>query len=397
MPNYSLTRTNKYTSVVDLELLSHQTTNGNPRFDGYPEDAYCSSFKATLSEICPLTNKLWDYKTPSTPVSHYVWYPYSMTLACSGGGVYYNGPTGFPQTNYQYRAGYAYFKLYTSSGTYLMGSTAYALTNASGDVIDQYWNQVAKIESTTHELNNSRNTLTIIDNTEYCAGVVNPSSGTFWTIFPRIVQSGQNVYEAGSVTMTGNMSVSTILDNDSCQLGYITYNNAPIAPTIVSFVTTTTGIRVTCRGDESDSLSSGSIGAVSRVMFFYSTTSGGTYNYLGVDTSITRTLVSGTTYQYVAEVSGGTTLQQGHSYYFKVATVNDVCIQYNSENSGSRAGSALSATQSSPSQYGTSGFVKVYNGTTWNAAPVYVYNGTTWVANSSAISKSDGSGGWIYN
>jgi hypothetical protein len=132
-------------------------------------------------------------------------------------------------------------------------------------------------------------------------------------------------------------------------------------------------------------------------MFFYSTTSGGTYNYLGVDTSITRTLVSGTTYQYVAEVSGGTTLQQGHSYYFKVATVNDVCIQYNSENSGSRAGSALSATQSSPSQYGTSGFVKVYNGTTWNAAPVYVYNGTTWVANSSAISKSDGSGGWIYN
>jgi hypothetical protein len=403
MPNYSLTRTTKYITDNSLQTLSNQD---RIFFTGYNLEGYCSSFTVTntgTDPICSSTNRLWDYKS-SSPSDHYVWYPYSMTLACCGGGVHY--PQYDPTL--QKRRGYAYFKLYNNTGTYLMGSyisgssSAYNLSYSDTEILDANWAHKDNVLVTTKDFTSSRNTLTISGTTTYHAGVSNPDksviSSSFWTIFAKSYQPNQDVFYDSSVAATGSTSLG-LQASDQCHMGYITYNNAPVQPTIVSFVTTTTGIRVTCRGDESDSLisTSGSIGAVSRVMFFYSTTSGGTYNYLGVDTSVTRTLVSGTTYQYVAEVSGGTTLQQGHSYYFKVATVNDVCIQYNSENSGSRAGSALSAVRSSSSQYGTGGFVQVYTTAgTWVNAPIYVYNSAGWQLKSSVFAKNT-STGYIYN
>jgi hypothetical protein len=119
----------------------------------------------------------------------------------------------------------------------------------------------------------------------------------------------------------------------------------------------------------------------------------GTYFYLGKGDSFTRNIFSGATYTYTASISSG--LEQGVSYYFKVATVNDVCIQYEIDHPGSLAASAQSAA--SQVKFGTGGFVNVYNGASWNPAEIYIYNGSSWVLKSSVFAKSDGAGGWTYN
>jgi len=401
MPNYSLTRTTQYTTTAQLQTKANQT---NFDFDGYDQHAYASSFPtnigASSNTVCPVANRLWDYSTPASPVPHYVWYPYSMSMAACGGGVYYPNTGG----SVTYRPGYAYFKLYNSSGTFLMGTTTNTLSvHSPNNVIivgGPGWYLANAVLATTQIFNNSRNTLTITGATTYVAGLANPSTATsFWTVYAEIAQSGQNVYYDTGVTMSGNMTL-TVETTGDCQMGFITYNNAPQQPTSVVFSTMPDGISVTCQSNEINSLYSttGSLGAVSRVSFFYSDTAGGTYTYLGSDTSISRALSSGTTYTYAASITGGTTLNQGGYYYFKVALMNDVCIQYQLENSTAIAAGQQSAQPASPTQYGTGGFVTVYDGvSSWNPAPIWVHNGTSWVQNNAAFAKSDGTGGFIFN
>jgi hypothetical protein len=328
-------------------------------------------------------------------------------MAACGGGVYYPEFSG----TITFRPGYAYFKLYNSVGTFLMGSTTNTLAVRSPNttvVVNSDpltgWYQPANapVLATTQNFNNSRNTLTITGNTTYLAGVANPSTATsFWTIFSKSTgQTGQIIYYDTTVTTTGNMSTATVLDTNIAQMGFITYNNAPQQPTSVVFSTMPDGISVTCQSNEINSLYSttGSLGAVSRVSFFYSDTAGGTYTYLGSDTSISRALSSGTTYTYAASITGGTTLNQGGYYYFKVALMNDLCIQYQLENPTAKASGQPSAQPASPTQYGTGGFVTVYDGvSSWNPAPIWVHNGTSWVQNNAAFAKSDGTGGFIFN
>jgi len=399
MPVYSITRTNQYTTISQLQTFSNQDSI---RFDANDARGYASSFVVTLATICPNANRLWNYSTPATPVASYVWYPYSMSMACCGGGVY------FPEFNgvVSYRPGYAYFKLYNSAGSFLMGSTSTVLSVRSPNnviVVNSNpttgWYQDNTVLATTEVFNSSRNTLTITGNTTYLAGPTNPTTSTsFWTIFSKATgQTGQIIYYDTTVTPTGNISLTTVLDTNLAGLGFITYNNAPAQPTNVTFSNTLDGISVICQSNEANSISSGSIGAVSRIRFFYSTTAAGTYTYVDSDTSITRTLISGTTYQYIASISGGTTLTQGNYYYFKVALMNDVCIQYQAEIPTSIPAGQQSAQPASSTQYGTGGFVTVYDGTNWIPALIYVYNGANWILNSSAFAKSDGAGGWIYN
>jgi hypothetical protein len=402
MPLYSITRAagSQYTTTGALETRGNQD---GIRFDGYDQHGYATSFVATLTTVCPTTNRLWDYSTPATPVAHYVWYPYSMSMAACGGGVYYPEFDGV----ITYRPGYTYFKLYNSAGTFLMGTTTNTLTVYSpnnviivnSDPLTGWYHTSAAIKATTQNFNNSRNTLTMTGNTTYLAGVANPSTSTsFWTILAKSTgQTGQNFYYDTTVTISGNMSTATVLSSNTAQMGFITYNNAPKQPTSVVFSTIIDGISVTCQSDETNSISTGSVGAVSRIRFFYSTTATGTYTYFGSDTSITRTLISGKTYEYTASITGGTTLNQGGKYYFKVALMNDVCIQYQSENPTTIPAGQQSAQPASPTQYGTGGFVTVYDGAAWNPAPIWVHNGTSWVQKNAAFAKSDGAGGWIYN
>jgi hypothetical protein len=394
MPIYSLTRTTQYTTVSQLQNLANQKTCN---FDGYPQHAYASSFTATLSIICPTANRLWDYSNQVTPVSHYVWYPYSMTMAACGGGVYYPNTGG----TVTYRPGYAYFKLYNSGGTFLMGSSSTTLTvhNPNNVIIinGPNWYLDNPVLATTLLFDNSRNTLTITGNTTYVAGLANTTTTNDWTIIAETTsQANQNVYTDTGVTKSGNMVLNPLKSGD-CQLGFITYNNAPVIPSNVIFTSISNGISVTYQGNEANSISTGSVGAVVSIRFFYSTSANGNYTYFGTDTSISRTLISGTTYQYSGSFSGGSILQQGVYYYFKVASVNDICIQYQIENPTSIPSGEISAVQSLPIQYGNANFVNVYNGTSWNAAPIYVYDGSKWVSKPSSFAKSDGVGGWIYN
>jgi hypothetical protein len=398
MPLYSITRTTQYTTTSQLQTFSNQDS---VRFDANDARGYASSFVATLTTICPTANRLWNYSTPATPVASYVWYPYSMSMACCGGGVYSPEFSGAVT----YRPGYAYFKLYNSAGSFLMGSTSTVLSVRSPNNViivnsDPVtgWYLDNTVLATTQVFNSSRNTLTITANTTYLAGPTNPTTSTsFWTIFAKATgQTGQTVYYDTTVTPTGSISLATVLNTSQAVLGFITYNNAPTQPTSVVFSNTVDGITVTCRSNEANSISSGSIGSVSRVSFFYSTAAAGTYTYFGSDTSITRTLVSGTTYQYTASISGGVTLTQGNYYYFKVALMNDVCIQYQAEIPSSIPAGQQSAQPADSIQYGTGGFVSVFN-TSWIPASIYVHNGSIWVLNSSAFAKSDGAGNWTFN
>jgi hypothetical protein len=193
------------------------------------------------------------------------------------------------------------------------------------------------------------------------------------------------VYYDTSSAYNGGMSLATISHATNSLMGFITYNAAPIKPTNFVVTTTVDGIEITCEGNEVQSTSSGTNGNITQVMFFYSTTEFGTYEVLGTDTTIIRTLVSGTTYSYTAQMNNtisSVLLEIGRSYYFKVATINDLCIQYQAE----LAGRVIAGQQSDTvlAQYGKLQFIKVRNvtNTAWQAGTINYRNisNTAWTA-----------------
>ena len=183
-------------------------------------------------------------------------------------------------------------------------------------------------------------------------------------------------------------------------LGFVGYNAAPVQPTSLIITTTSTGISITCQGDELNSLSSGTtVGAVTQLLLFYSLTSGGTYNVATTITTITRTLVSGTTYRYTAQATGIGALTLGQSYFFKVASINDVCIQYQAE-----AASRVAAGQQSiaiQQTYGAANFIKVRNSTNtaWANASISVRTliGGTLTWSGATIKKRSSTNTWLNN
>jgi hypothetical protein len=395
MPVYSITRTNQYTTVAQLQLKSNQdfaTWSGN---DG---ESFHSNFVVSYLTVCPTANRTWNYATPASPTSAHVWYPYNLTMACSGGN-----PDGSADRN-----GYAYFKLYTSTGSFIMGSSigvpasplvpassipAYNALANGGNI-----SAGASVLATSFPFINSRNTLSLTANTTYVAGFTGVYTSTaFYNIFARSTQTGQNVYISTGELAATNVSL-TVRNADTSIMGYLTYNSSPPQPTNLVITTTSTGISITCQSNEVQSfISSVTESAVVYVRFFYSETLGGTYNYVGADTSITRTLISGTTYQYTATFEGGTTLTQGKQYYFKVATMNDVCIQYQSENAGSIPASEQSTAVLA--QYGSANVVRVRNSNNngWTTIDVKVRNiNNTWTSANVAVRNVDDDA-WLYN
>jgi hypothetical protein len=370
MPVYSISRTSQYTTVTALETKTNQDGFS---WNGFDLDGYHSFFVVTRTTVCPIANQTWDYSVPSAPTSNYVWYPYSITLTVSGGNPNGNGQ----------RPGIAYLKLYTSAGTYLMGSyTTNSLASAGATAI--FVTTGPSVQATTFVIINSRNTITLTAaSTTFGAGFAAPTTATaFWNIFSRTTgQTGQNVYNSAFTSTanagTGNISGATITHATQSMMGFITYNAGPVKPVSFTVTPTTNGISITCQGNESQSISTGSVGAVSQIIFFYSLTLTGTYNVLGTDASITRTLISGTTYQYTASISG--TLDLGQSYYFKVATRNDVSIQYQIDVPGSVAASEQSDAVNSV--YGsvihTRNVSNVWDTTTVRVRGVGVWNNAT--------------------
>jgi len=377
MPVYSISRTSQYTTVTALETKTNQD---GVSFNGFDAQGYASNFVVTLLTVCPTANRTWNYAVPATPTATSVWYPYSITLTVSGGNPLGNGA----------RPGIAYLNLYTSGGGYLMGSyTSNTLAYAGTTSITLTTGP--SVQATTFTFTNSRNTLSMAANTTYLAGFVAPTTSTsFWNIFARTTsQTGQNVYYDNSIVYNGTFSTATINNTTQSLMGFITYNAGPVQPTSLAITTTTNGISITCQGNESQSISTGSVGAVSQVIFFYSLTLGGTYNVLGTDTSITRTLISGNTYQYTANITG--TLNLGETYYFKVATRNDVSIQYEVDN----AGSVAASEQSSAVQAVYGNLIHTRNiSNVWDSSNVQVRAGGSW--NPCIIKKrNDTNTAWI--
>ena len=218
----------------------------------------------------------------------------------------------------------------------------------------------------------------------------------FNSIFARATQTGQNVYTSSGELATTSVSL-TLRNAGSSIMGYLTYNASPPQPTNLVITNTNTGISIICQSNEAQSFISGvTASEVVYVRFFYSETLGGTYNYVGADTSITRTLISGTTYQYTATFEGGTTLTQGKRYYFKVATMNDVCIQYQAENAGSIPASEQSTAVLA--QYGSANVVRVRNSANngWTTIDVKVRNATGgW--NTADVAVRNSANEWLYN
>ena len=306
MPVYSLSRTTQYTTVAQIETLANQE---GYTYDGVDGNSYHTSVSVNFTTVCPTTNRTWDYFTPSAPSAAHVWYPYNLTMACSGGN-----PGGLGS-----RPGYAYFKMYTSTGTFIMSSSvgvpASPLVAASSIPI---YNALAaggnipatSVQATTFPFTNSRNTLTQAANTTYLFGFTNVYTSTsFFTIFARKTspaQTGQLIYINNAELASSSVTTGSTVNSGIAQsmLGFIGYNAAPVQPTSLTITTTSTGISITCEGNELNSLSSGTtVGAVTQLLLFYSLTSGGTYNVATTITTITRTLVSGTTYRYTAQAT----------------------------------------------------------------------------------------------
>jgi len=391
MPVYSVSRTSQYTTVTALETKTNQDGFS---WNGFDLDGYHSYFVVTRTTVCPVANQTWNYAVAASPTSAYVWYPYSITLTVAGGN-----PNGLGE-----RPGIAYLKLYNSAGTYLMGSyTTNGLQTSGATAI--FVSSGPSVQATTFTMTNSRNTITLTTaSTTFAAGFAAPTTATaFWNIFARTTgQTGQNVYTSAFTSTanagTGNISGETVTHATNSLMGFITYNACPPQPTNLVITTTATGISITCQSNEAQSLVSATVGQVVYVRFFYSETAGGTYNYLGADTTITRTLISGTTYQYIAMFEGGVTLTQGKRYYFKVATMNDVCIQYQAENAGSIPASEQSTAVLA--QYGSANIVSVRNptNTAWTKINVNVRNAanTAWTTADVAV-RNAANTGWVYN
>ena len=403
MPVYSISRTSQYTTVAALETKGNQD---GVSFNGFDAQGYASNFVVNLLTVCPTANQTWNYfnatlPVPLPPTSASVWYPYSITLTVSGGNPLGNGA----------RPGIAYLNLYDSGGGYLMGSyTSNSLQYAGTTSITLTTGP--SVQATTFNITNSRETLTVTNtSTTYLAGFVSPTTGTsFWNIFARTTnQTNQNVYYDSSVTYNSTFSTATIQNPPSqSMMGFINYNAAPVKPTVTQVITTTTGIQVTCQCNETQSLSSGTtVGAVSQILFLFSEDDI-TYKVLTADTSITRTFLTVATYSYVANTSGTYTnkIKIGKKYYFKVAAINDLCIQYQAEASTTRV-AAGEASTSTYIQYGHAQFIKIRNQT--NTAWVYPINATTlqptfaYIKNSTntmvngEINIKDASGNWILN
>jgi hypothetical protein len=399
MPVYSISRTNQYTTVPALETKTNQD---GVSFNGFDAQGYASNFSVTLLTVCPTANQTWNYFNATSPTAASVWYPYSITLTVSGGNPLGNGA----------RPGIAYLNLYTSAGGYLMGSyTSNSLAYAGTTSITLTTGP--PVQATTFNITNSRNTLTITGDTGYLAGFVAPTTGTlFWNIFARATaQTAQNVYYDTSVTYNGTFSTATVNNSTQSLMGFINYNAAPVKPTNLVITTTTTGIQITCQCNEVQSLSVSSgttVGDVSQILFLYSENNV-TYKVLTTDTSITRTLVSGlTTYQYVANASGTYTnkITLGRKYYFKVAAINDLCIQYQAESSTTRV-AAGEDSDASFAQYGRQQFIKIRNvtNTAWvypldvNLVPTLTrirnLGDTQWIYGDVYI--RDASGNWVLN
>lgn len=386
MPVYSLTRTTPtYTTVSQIENSANQE---GYTYDGVDGNSYHTSVLVNYLTVCPTANRTWNYFTPSAPTAANVWYPYNLTLACSGGNPR-AAPPPTPGTLQGLRNGYAYFKMYTSTGTFIMSSSvgvpSTPLVAASSIPI---YNALAAgaiipdtaVQATTFPFTNSRNTLTLTANTTYLFGFTNVYTSTqFFTIFARNTnQTGQLIYiNAGETAATSVTATTNTVNSGIAQsiLGFVGYNAAPVQPTSLTITTTSTGISITCQGDEVNSLSSGTtVGAVTQLLLFYSLTSSGTYSVATTITTITRTLISGTTYRYTAQATGtySGALILGQSYFFKVASINDVCIQYQAE----AASRVAAGEQSSSVQqvYGSADIVKVRNSTNtaWANASISV-------------------------
>ena len=390
MPVYSVSRTSQYTTVAALETKTNQDGFS---WDANPLNGNHSFFVVTRTTVCPDANRTWNYAVAASPTFAYVWYPYSITLTVAGGN-----PNGLGE-----RPGIAYLKLYNSAGTYLMGSYTTNGLQTSG-VAAIFPTTGPSVQATTFIIVNSRNTLTLTAaSTTFGTGFAAPSAGAHWNIFARTTgQTGQNVYiSAFSSTVnagTGNISGASITQTTQSLMGFITYNACPPQPTTLVITTTATGISITCQSNEAQSLVSATVGLVVYVRFFYSKTIGGTYNYLGADTAITRTLISGTTYQYTATFSGGVTLTQGERYYFKVATMNDLCIAYQAENAGSIPASEQSTAVLA--QYGRANIVSVRNPTDtgWTKIDVKVRNAADSAWTNAEVAVRDATNtDWAYN
>ena len=405
MPVYSLSRTlPQYTTVAQIETAGNQ--NGFT-YDGVDGNSYHTSVIVDYLTVCPTANRTWNYFTPSAPSAAHVWYPYNLTMACSGGNPRISGVLQGQ------RNGYAYFKMYNSTGTFLMSSSVGVPTSplvaatsipiynalAAGGIIPD-----TTVQATAFPFTNSRKTLTQAANTTYLFGFTNVYTSTqFYTIFARKTgQTGQLIYINNAELASSSVTTGSTVNSGIAQsmLGFVGYNAAPVQPTSLIITTTSTGISITCQGDELNSLSSGTtVGAVTQLLLFYSLTSGGTYNVATTITTITRTLVSGTTYRYTAQSTGIGALTLGQSYFFKVASINDVCIQYQAE-AASRvaAGEQSIAVQQT---YGAANFIKVRNSTNtaWANASISVrtlIDGTlTW--SGATIKKRSSTNTWLKN
>lgn len=402
MPVYSLTRTTQYTTVGDIETLANQE---GYTYDGVDGNSYHTSVIVNYLTVCPTANRTWNYFTPSAPSAAHVWYPYNLTMACSGGN-----PGGLGA-----RSGYAYFKMYTSTGTFIMSSSvgvpasplvtassipAFNALSAGGNIPN------TAVQATAFPFTNSRNTRTLTANTPYLFGFTNVYTSTsFFTIFARKTspaQTGQLIYVNNAELATSSVTTGSTVNAGIAQsmLGFIGYNAAPVQPINLTITTTSTGISITCQGDELNSLSSGTtVGAVSRLLLFYSLTSGGTYNVATTITTITRTLVSGTTYRYTAQATGIGALTLGESYFFKVASINDVCIQYDTEAANRISGGQQSiAVQQT---YGNANFIKVRNSTNtaWENASISVRTliDSTLTWSGATIKKRSSTNTWLNN
>jgi hypothetical protein len=404
MPVYSISRASQYTTVSALETKGNQD---GVSFNGFDAQGYASNFVVNLLTVCPTANRTWNYfnatlPVPLPPTSASVWYPYSITLTVSGGNPLGNGA----------RPGIAYLNLYDLGGGYLMGSyTSNSLQYAGTTSITLTTGP--SVQATTFNITNSRNTLTVTTtSTTYLAGFVAPTTSTsFWNIFARTTnQTAQNVYYDNSIVYNGTFSTATVNNSTQSLMGFINYNAAPVKPTNLVITTTTTGIQITCQCNEVQSLSVSSgttVGDVSQILFLYSEDNV-TYKVLTTETLITRTLVSGTTYQYLASASGTytNTITLGRKYYFKVAAINDLCIQYQAESSTTRV-AAGEDSDASFAQYGRQQFIKIRNvtNTAWvypldvNLVPTLTrirnLGDTQWIYGDVYI--RDASGNWVLN
>ena len=383
MPVYSISRTSQYTTEATLETVANQ--NGMS-YNGFPSQSIGFTFTATPTGICPTTNLLYNYTNVDAPVTSNVWYPYAVRMDVCGGN---------PDAQGQ-RPGYAWIKLWSSTGTFLMGYTATTptLTSAGAASISftPSTNGVA-VQSTEQLINNSRNTLAITTTTTYIAGFTNSTNTLQWSIIARTTgQTGQSGYvDTSTGSQTSNFTIGAVTWATTSIMGYITYNNAPVQPTNFTVTTTSEGISFTCRGDEVRSLSSGTtVGAVSSAFIFYTNLATLTTTKVA-PTTFSRTLNAGTVYNYAGTLTSGPTL--GVEYAFAIATINDVCIATNANSASARSTPVTAVFGLKPQLF----FTRNVANNAWSNAAVGIRDATdsTW-SHTAVYKRNTANTGWIF-